>query len=444
MASDIGLRAGELLPQMEFTDSSESFLNRLADEPSLRFQVRDALGTFSIEPERSLDLGYTSGPYAKVRDLFACLGFDANDYTRGQLQAITDSFMKGCFELRDDFSHFLSGEHTTEPRLVTLAQLPPELQFLAAFKVIERVNPSLHLAYTKGLEQFEAYLRDRLGLTVPVANDVITAASIINAPTIIGDSLSYPPGLMEWGGYSIESSKVERALLVGPVGPKYGKHLGVDLMAGVSKALDFKFRDVYDDPKYLSGIVLPHRDGSYRSWAEAIDAFWPEVNRITDSALRLTDKPESEFPMWRSYLFMNTVYGRVFARPIVSGFDGSIDQLAAWTEPVPDKEYPARLKDAMAWIKAIEIDGNMDKRGIDLAHQALAISIVEEVERRIILGGDTETKGRISAATSLIGYMSESSPDLVDQLLEFSPILGPFLLRESERRASPWGHKFQA
>lgn len=443
MASDISLRRGELLPQMEFTGSSESFLNRLADEPALRFQVRDALGTFSIEPDKTLDLGYTSGPYAKVRDLFACLGLDTNAYSRDQLQAITDTFMKGCFELRDDFGHFLGGEHKSEPRLETLAQLPPELQFLAAFKVIDRVNTTYLLANTTGREQLEAYLTGRLELTVPVANDVIKAASIIEAPSIIKDSLTYPPELYEHGGYSIEATKVEPALLIGPESPRYGKHFGVDLMAGVSRALGSKFRDIYDDPKYLTDKELPHLD-SNRSWAKALEDFWPEVNRITDSALRLSGWHESVFPMWRSYLFMNTVYERVFARPVVSGFDGSIDQLAAWTEPVPDKEYPTRLKEAMAWVKALEIDGNIDREGIDLAHHAFVISIIEELERRIILGGETETKGRISTVANIIGSMSESSPDLVDQLLEFSPNLGPFLRREAERRANPWGYKFQA
>ncbi len=441
MASDISLRQGELLPHMEFTGQSESFLDRLAQEPALRFQVRDALGTFNIEPARNLDLGYTQRPYARIPDLFACLGVDASSYNQGQLQLVTEAFMQGCFELRDDFGRYVNQKQFAEPQLATFSQLPSELQFLAAFKVIERADTTYLLANEDGRVQLEAYLKERLGLSVPVAEDVIKAASIIESPSIIGDSLAYPAEQYKKGGHSIEATKVTLNLLVGPEGPKYGKHLGADLMAGVSIALGSKFRNIYDEPKYLAGKEFSNPE-SFREWAEALESFWPEVNRITDSALRLTNKTESEYPMWRSYLFMNTVYGRVFAKPVVEGFDGGLDQLVAWTEPVPDNEYPRRLNEARTWIEALRIDGNLDKRGVDLAYHAFAISLIEQLERRIILGGKSETKGRVSAGANLIDDMSASSPDLVQHLIEFSPTLGPFLQREGERRANPWGYRY--
>src|SRR3990167_8532205 len=351
MVSDISLRQAELATPMEFSFQGESFLDRLAQEPALRFQVRDALGTFSIEPVRDLDLGYTQRPYAKISDLFACLEVDASSYNREQLQYITKAFMQGCFELRDDFGRYVNQKQSAEPRLVTFSQLPSELQFLAAFKVIERTDTTYLLANEKGRAQLEAYLKERLGLTSPITEDVIKAASVIASPSIIGDSLAYPAEQYA-RGHSIGATKVSPDLLLGPEGPKYGKHLGADLMTGVSIALGTKFRAIYDKPEYLAGKEFSNPE-SFREWAEALKDFWPEVNRITDSALRLTDKPESEYPIWRSYLFMNTVYGRVFAKPVVEGFDGGLDQLIAWTEPVPDEEYPNRLKEARTWVEAL-------------------------------------------------------------------------------------------
>lgn len=441
MSSELSLRQSELTPPFEFIVQGESFLDRLAQEPALRFQVRDALGTFSIEPERELGLGYSQRPYARISELFACLGVDTRDFHQGQLQAVTRAFMQGCFELRDDFSRYGKAPDS-EPRLPNFSQLPAELQYLATFKVIERVGAADYLSRTDIKPRLDSYLTERLGLSGAVAANVTKAASIIEAPSIIADSLSYPASEYPEWGHSIELTELPPELLVGPTGPEHGIHLGSDLMNGVVIAVGSKIREIHDEPKYLAGEEFTSPE-SFKEWAEALRNFWPEVNRIIDDGLKLSDKPVEEYPTWRSYLFASTVYGRVFARPVVEGFDGGLDQLAAWTEPVPDNEYPERLHRLNTWVEALRLEGNMDRRGLDLAHYAFAQGVMQGLERQVIMGGKSETKGRVLAMAKLLDEMAISSPDLTENLIEQYPTIGPFLKKEAKRRADPWGYRFQ-
>jgi hypothetical protein len=415
---------------MEATGNHEFIRDWLVDDPSLRYRLRGALSTFTIEPPRTYDLGYSSRPFVDM-DAF-CDYFDLPiDPESRKGQAVAQAFLTGCNELREDVDAVYYQTPKGKPnRLETFAQLPTRLQLLATFKVIGRLYPSTIFTDETRRAKLKSYFIDRLAVPENRAEDILQGAAILYASEILETVIdqSEPSG--------INTSRVDIKTLAGPTSPDYGNHLGPDLEQAVSKSvMRHMSQIVYAE--HLLEDELPFWVTDHEDSRERYQNFWPNVSSVLDVAFNLTTKPEEEREVWRSYLFGKAVFAKAFERRRSTGFDGGLDQFVSWEEPIADKEYKARMETANQWL-AVANKYGLDIAGLDLARQSFAIETIDQLETELTRNTDENRGNRINAVARLLSEIQVTSPELTDVTLEHSPLLRSSLIRAMD----PWGYKF--
>jgi hypothetical protein len=403
-----------------------SFRDRLTNDPSLRYQIRDSLATFDIRPTEYHDLGYTSRSYINMNAF--CRIFDIPiDPESSKSRDLAHAFLEGCAELRDDITKYYDGKTKTAPKLAVFSQLPYAIRILGAYKVIDFKLGGDAFTSPTYRKELKSYFVDRLTVPEPITEDLLQGAAIVYADKVI-KSLFYSSGKNV-----IEASNVDTQTLVGPSNPSIGLHLGFDLETAVCEKLSWDLRNV--SPSIMMKKRLPDYIDKDERWAEDYRTFWSGVFKTLDTAIQLSGKPESQAKLWQAYLFARAVFASSFEPPTLEGFDGGLDQLVSWQVPLEDKKYSGRLDSVKPWIELARLK-EMDLDGLNLAQHSFAIEIIDQLELEIANNNDSSRSNRIYTVAKALLEIEDST--LVNEALRRSPIL-----RQAIKRAmNPWGFRF--
>jgi|GEM_PF-5872499 len=420
----------------EYMDNGqvESMTSRLTNSPNLRFRLRDALHTLDIGPAESLPYGYHHRPYALLKYLYRDFGIDYDpDEHSPQTETsetLGGTLLNGCAELRSDMIRAFDLKATAETTgIANFRKLPALFQYVAAYKVMDHLFQIGHyFTSSDRRERLRSYFSDHLGIPVPATEDILQSAAIVFANDTILAAIKYGDD-----DSNIDAARVEKNILMGPVGPENGLHLGYDLEQGVVDSFYYYFSH------FMVDVLRQPKD---RGWMDERDKreyreFWPKVNGILSRAISITGKPESEQSMWSSYLFGKAVFASMFEPHTVEGYDGGIDELGSWKEPLKDEEHVDRLKRANSWLDIASEQG-FNVRGLDLARQAFAFDLINQMDMEIARGSKNVRFVRLEVIAKIINDMRRSNPDLSEAIFERSPLLK----RSLEHQMDPWGFKF--
>lgn len=406
-------------------DFRESLTDRLLEEPGFRYQVRGALGTFSIEPTKYLGAGHMRFPVMKVESFCNVFDLDIDDYDKGRIESV---FLEGAEEFRTDIDHVFgrqSGEKLSD--LSTFTELPASLQSLIAFKTIERNDPDRVFNDSRERARLKAYFTNRLGVEESKAEDVLQSSAIIHSCEI----LQYAVRALHESGADLSASGVEVEDLAGPRNPNSGIHMGADLEEAVSEASRGLF--VLSMPEYYPDPSDQDPDDNEKR--ERME----KVLQILENAVTIADIPESERSLYQGYLFTKSAFAFYFRPREEFGYDGSLGQLAHWKTPLEDGKYPQEFEMVKKWLEIAESQHDMDGDGMDLAKQAFALELVDQLEWSLVHEHEKQRKGQVKVTAKLLSELEKTNPALGKKVLNDSPLLKGVL----KRAMDPWGYKYK-
>ncbi len=407
-------------------DFRESIADRLIEEPGLRYQIRGALGTFSIEPTKDLGLGYTRFPAMKIENFCSIFDLNIDNFDKRRIES---AFLEGAEEFRTDMDHVFGrqgGEKLSD--LSTFTELPASLQSLIAFKTIERNNPGRVFNNIHERARLKAYFTNRLGVEESKAEDVLQSSAIIHSREI----LKYAVRALHESGADLNASGVNIEDLVGPRNPNMGIHIGADLEEAVSQASEGLF--ILNRPEYYPGPSYQDSDDNEQRGR------MERVLQILENATTITDIPESERSLYQSYLFAKSAFTFYFMPREEFGYDGSLGQLAYWKTPLDDRKYPQELETVKKWLEIAESQHDMNGDGMDLAKQAFALELVEQLEWGLVHDPEKQRRGQVKVTAKLLSDLEKTNPELGKKVLDDSPSLKSVL----KRAMNPWGYKYQS
>lgn len=402
----------------------ESMTQWLIDDPSARYRLRGALGTFNIEPARIMDLGYSSHEFIDMNQFVEHFDLPIAPESR-QGRDVGLAFLHGCMELRDDLGAFL-GKGQESNRLETFSKLPAFLQYLAAYKVIGDLDAGYMLTKPEPRAKLQQYFTERLNVSEPTAVDILRSSAIVHANEVLEGTMTFARDS------DLDVLCVDPSILAGPTSPETGIYLGHDLEQAVIQSVNMAMGHVL--ASFVKGEKPQWMDKHHLAQQQR---FADIIHSALDIGVALAGRPESEMELWRSYLMTKAIFAQKFQPSRHGGFDGGLDQLVSWTSPVPDGEYEKRLGYG-EWLEAAE-GISTDPRGVALAKQAFVLDTLSSAELEIILGRDTRRDGRIRAAAKLLHEVKEVDPELVEQVLVAHGLLRQALLSKMD----PWGHRFR-
>ncbi len=425
MTSVEHFKSTDFMAANEVIRGAESFTDWLIDDPSARYRLRAALNTFDIRPPKSQGHGYISEPFIDMNRF--CDYFDLSiDPESEEARRIAVSFLDGSIELARDYKAYVEGSDE-EIQLDIFKRLPAFLQMLAAFKVIEGINPVVELTEEVRRSGLKNYFTDHLGVDDEMAEDILRSASIIHASEVLVYLLS--PSRK----HDDNSTGVSISNLSGPTNPEQGIYVGFELDKAVTEYLEHEFDQVIvemfleDQPPNWGG----------KKYQENFEQFWPRVDLIIDRAVDLLGVPEDDRNMWRSYFFGKASLDTNTKVHTRFGYNVGLDQLANWEEPLGDNEYASRIKTVNDWFVVAERHG-LDLRGIDLVRHGFASKIIDKLESEVVYSHNNKRSGRIDVVASMMKDMQYTSPDLVNKVLCQSALLSTALRRAMD----PWGYRF--
>jgi hypothetical protein len=411
-------------------DPDTEFLQRIITDPGFRFQLTQLLRTFNISHYSVDALGYESRAFVETTHLIEHLGL--GHLEKNQRYTVAMTVLGASIEVRDDLNT-LFGTNTKQvghsSKIDYATSLPFPLQLTIIAKVCSGQDGSVlsPLSLSSDSEQharLQQYITNKFGYSHEKATTILDATCIIHGASILTTHFEYGMSSKKWRTLGEFPDNI-----TGSPATRIGYHLPDNIEEAIHNmhAMNLWQVEFLDAEWHVNGEDA-EKD------KELIDG----IEWLARQVAKLASKPEEELAFWRGYVVTSLLAGEALRDGRVSGYSGGHDQLVSWRKPKPDKDYwsaYASLRDRVT--KYGNAAGTLEREGVLLAFQGIAIRLGHDIEQEIVYGTKTERAGRMRVLADIYTQLAINGTEPTE-LARYCPLLYPHIQEKSHQ----WNYRF--
>ncbi|HRC28265.1 MAG TPA: hypothetical protein PKV96_02660 [Candidatus Saccharimonas sp.] len=406
------------------------FLQRIIADPGFRLRLTQLLKTFNISHYSVDSLGYESRAFVETTHLIELL--ELGHLEKNERRTVAMTVLEASIEVRDDLNT-LFGTNTKQAgpssKIDYATSLPFPLQLTIIAKVCSGQDGSVlsPASLSKGSERrtgLQQYITTKFGYSDEKAIAILDTICIIHGTSILTVHFEYGVASERWRSLGEFPSSI-----IGSPATRIGYYLpdGIEDAIRNMHVSDL-WRVEFLDAEW-------HTDGED---AENDKKFIDGMEWLACQVAKLASKPDEELAFWRGYVVTSALAGEALRDGQVNGYSGGHDQLVSWREPKPDKEYwsaYARLQDHVT--KYGNAAGTLEREGVLLALQGIAIRLGHDIEQEIIYGTKMERTGRMRVLADIYTQLAINGTEPTE-LAHHCPLLYPHI----QEKAHQWNYRF--